>query len=151
MLRFEYTSTVNAPVETVWQFYERPDILDRLTPPWQPVKVIRREGGLGVGAMSEFRLQLGPIPVPWIAQHIECEPYHYFVDSQTQGPMQSWTHRHWFIRQGEKTRLVDRIEYELPGGSVAEFILGWWVDSRLRDMFRYRHEVTQNFCSNGSK
>lgn len=146
MLRFEYASIIDAPVETVWQFYERPDILNRLTPPWQPVEVIRREGGLGIGAISEFRLHLGPITIPWIAKHTECEPYQYFVDSQTQGPMQSWTHRHLFIQQENKTRLVDRIEYELPGGTPTEFVLGWWVDSRLKEMFRYRHEVTQNFC-----
>ena len=49
MLNFKYSSLIDAPVETVWQFHDRPDILELLTPPWQPVKIIRREGGLGVG------------------------------------------------------------------------------------------------------
>ncbi|GFE68865.1 hypothetical protein CFPU101_14750 [Chroococcus sp. FPU101] len=62
MLRFELSSLINAPVETVWKFHERSDILQILTPPWQPVEIIRREGGLGVGAISEFRLWIGFIP-----------------------------------------------------------------------------------------
>ncbi len=50
MLQFKHSSMINAPVETVWRFYERSDILQLLTPPWQPVQVIRREGGLDKGA-----------------------------------------------------------------------------------------------------
>ena len=146
MLNFRYSSVINAPVETVWQFHERQDVLDLLTPPWQPVKVIRREGGLGIGAISEFRLSLAGIPVRWVATHVECEINRLFVDKQTDGPMKSWLHRHEFIPEDGKTRLVDAIAYEIPGGWLAEFILGWWVDARLTDMFRYRHQVTKEKC-----
>ena len=146
MLNFRYSSLINASVETVWQFHERPDILNLLTPPWQPVKIIRREGGLGVGAKSEFRLSLAGIPVRWIATHIECVPNCLFVDVQTDGPMESWVHRHEFILEENKTRLTDAIAYEIPGGFLAEFLLGWWVNARLQDMFRYRHEVTKTNC-----
>lgn len=148
MLHFQYSSLINAPVETVWQFHERPDILQILTPPWQPVTIIRREGGLGVGAVSEFRLNLGFIPVRWVAEHIECHPNRLFVDKQIVGPMQSWVHRHEFTTENNQTRLTDAIAYELPGGWLAEFLLGWWVKARLTDMFRYRHEVTKEECEN---
>jgi ligand-binding SRPBCC domain-containing protein len=143
---FQYSSLINAPVEVVWQFHERADILDILTPPWQPVKVIRRQGGLEVGAITEFRLFLGFIPVRWVAKHIECEHNRLFVDQQIEGPMQSWVHRHQFTVENDKTRLTDSIEYQLPGGWLAEFFLGWWVNARLQDMFRYRHEVTKKEC-----
>ena len=146
MLNFQYSSLINATVETVWQFHERPDILELLTPPWQPVKIVRREGGLDVGAISEFRLSLAGIPVPWISTHIECEANRLFVDRQTDGPMESWVHRHEFMPENGKTRLTDAIAYEIPGGWLAEFCLGWWVNSRLRDMFRYRHKVTKTNC-----
>jgi|GEM_PF-1907962 len=43
MLHFQYSSLINATVEEVWNFHEREDILKILTPPWQPVKMIRRE------------------------------------------------------------------------------------------------------------
>lgn len=146
MLNFTYSSLINASVETVWWFHERPDILNLLTPPWQPVTVIRREGGLGVGAISEFRLSLAGIPVRWIATHIECQSNRLFVDEQTTGPMKSWLHRHEFVNENGQTRLTDAIAYEIPGGWLAEFLLGWWVDARLKDMFRYRHEVTKTEC-----
>ncbi|WP_040896668.1 SRPBCC family protein [Xenococcus sp. PCC 7305] len=146
MLHFKYSSLINASVENVWRFYERPDILELLTPPWQPVKIIRREGGLGVGAISEFRINLGFIPVKWVAKHIECQPNALFIDEQIEGPMKSWTHRHQFENVKGQTKLIDAIAYELPGGWLAELLLGWWVKARLQDMFRYRHEVTKKEC-----
>ena len=146
MLHFEFSSLINAPVERVWQFYERKDILELLTPPWQPVTIVRREGGLGVGAVSEFRIMLLVIPVRWVARHTECEENHFFVDVQASGPMKSWEHRHEFKPENGQTRLTDSISYEIPGGQLSESILGWWVNSRLREMFRYRHQVTEEYC-----
>jgi len=146
MLNFKYSSLIDAPVETVWNFHEKADILQVLTPPWQPVQVIRRQRGLDVGAISEFRLFLGPIPVRWVATHTEYEKYRLFTDEQTDGPMASWTHRHQFTEENGKTRLTDAIAFSIPGGWLAEILLGWWVQMRLDDMFRYRHEVTKGEC-----
>lgn len=146
MLTFEYSSLIKAPVEKVWQFHEQPDALQLLTPPWQPVKIIRREGSLEIGAISEFLVMLGPMPIRWLARHVEYEPDKLFTDQQIEGPMKLWIHRHQFQAEGNYTRLTDKIQYEIPGGWLAELILGWWVESRLHDMFRYRHTVTKKEC-----
>ncbi|MFH7024297.1 MAG: SRPBCC family protein [Heteroscytonema crispum UTEX LB 1556] len=146
MLQFKYSSVINAPVEVVWRFHERPDILQLLTPPWQPVQVIRREGGLGVGAITEFRLFLGLLPLTWLARHTEYEEYRLFTDEQISGPFESWTHRHEFEAENGKTRLTDAITFSIPGGEPVEFISGWLVQAQLEAMFRYRHEVTKREC-----
>ncbi len=147
MLHFEYSTVVDAPINVVWAFYERLDILQQLTPPWQPVQVVRREGGLGIGAETEFNIFLGPIPVRWLARHVEYEPGRLFVDRQVEGPLASWEHRHIFTPEHGKTRLTDAIAFSLPGGEWAESLIGWFVLERLTDMFRYRHDVTQRECS----
>ncbi len=149
MLHFSYSSLIDAPVEVVWEFHTRPDILQLLTPPWQPVEIVRREGGLDVGAMTEFRILLGLIPVRWVAVHTECKPLELFTDEQQEGILQSWIHRHQFVSENGKTRLTDTITYSLPGGELAEKILAGWVNSRLQDMFTYRHQVTKRECEKG--
>jgi ligand-binding SRPBCC domain-containing protein len=146
VLHFEKNSIIDASPEVLWRFHERSDILQLLTPPWQPVQIIRREGGLGVGAISEFRLWIGIVPVQWIAVHTACEPNRYFVDEQKTGPMASWQHRHQFEAQGTQTRLTDAIAFSLPGGQSVESLLDWWVNSRLSDMFDYRHRITKLHC-----
>lgn len=148
MTHFQKSSLITAPPEAVWRFHERPDILKLLTPPWQPVEAVRREGGLGPGAESEFRLWLGPLPVTWLARHTdEYEPNRLFTDIQVQGPLESWTHRHRFVPEGSHTRLIDDITFTLPLEVLSEPAIGWFVIDRLRDMFTYRHKVTQELCS----
>jgi ligand-binding SRPBCC domain-containing protein len=39
-------------------------------------------------------------------------------------------------------RLEDRVEYELPLGFIGSLLGGWFVDKKLRKLFRYRHNVT---------
>lgn len=152
MRQFTRSVKIAAPVEQVWAFHGRPDVLEILTPPWQPVQVVRHTGGLGLGAESEFRLWLGPLPVTWLARHVRCQPPFLFADEQVQGPMVYWLHRHRFEPLGDRaTRLVDEIDYilpggALPGGTAAEFLLAAWVEARLGDMFAYRHRVTQLAC-----
>jgi ligand-binding SRPBCC domain-containing protein len=146
MLQFKYSSVIDAPVEVVWQFHERPDVLKLLTPPWQPVQVIRREGGLKVGAITEFRLFLGLIPLTWVARHTEYEEYRLFVDQQISGPFEFWQHRHVFESQAGKTRLTDHISFTMPGGEAVEFVSGWLVQAQLDGMFRHRHQVTKREC-----
>lgn len=146
MLQFKYSSAIDAPVEVVWKFHERADVLQLLTPPWQPVQVIRREGGLSIGAITEFRLYLGPLPLTWLARHTECEPYKSFTDQQISGPFEHWTHQHKFESEDGKTRLTDEICFTMPGGEPVEFVSGWLVQMQLDAMFRYRHEVTKKEC-----
>ncbi|NEP17620.1 MAG: SRPBCC family protein [Leptolyngbya sp. SIO4C1] len=147
MQTFQYSSLIDAPAETVWAFHERADILDILTPPWQPVEVLRREGGLGPGAISEFRLWLGPLPLTWLARHTdEYEPYRLFTDIQVEGPLDSWTHRHRFMPEADKTRLIDDITFALPAEWISAPLIASFVKQRLHDMFAYRHQVTQREC-----
>jgi ligand-binding SRPBCC domain-containing protein len=148
MLQFSHSSIINAPLEVVWKFHERPDILQLLTPPWQPVQVLRREGGLDEGAITEFRLFLGPLPLTWLARHTEFEKYHLFTDKQVSGPFESWVHRHEFADEDGKTRLTDNIAYSLPGGDGVEFVSGWLIQVQLEAMFRYRHFITKRECEN---
>ncbi|QYX31072.1 SRPBCC family protein [Sphaerospermopsis torques-reginae] len=146
MLYFTHSSIINAPVEVVWKFHERQDILQLLTPPWQPVQVLRREGGLDEGAITEFKLFLGPLPLTWLARHTDFEQYRLFTDVQISGPFESWVHRHEFTEEDGKTRLTDNISYSMPGGDGVEFVSGWLIQLQLEAMFRYRHFITKREC-----
>ncbi|MES1023586.1 SRPBCC family protein [Gloeocapsa sp. BRSZ] len=146
MVRFKYSSLIDAPVEVVWNFYERPDILNLLIPPWQPIQVIRHEGGLEVGATTEFNIFLGLIPLRWVTIHTEYSRYHFFTDEQREGPLEYWKHRHQFTAEDHKTLLTDDIDFSLPGGFLTDFFASWLVMMQLDQVFRYRHEVTQREC-----
>ncbi len=146
MIKFEYSSLIKAPVNTVWEFHEREDILEILTPPWQPVRIIERKGGLEIGATTKFEINFGLINIPWFARHVEYEKYKLFTDQQIEGPMKLWIHRHQFQVEGNYTRLTDSIQYDIIGDFFVENLLSWWTQQRLKDMFAYRHQITKKEC-----
>lgn len=134
---------VDAPVETVFAFHEREDALPRLSPPFPPVRVVSRVGGIRAGARVELRIG----PIRWLAVHTVYEPNVVFVDEQAAGPFASWVHRHEFERLGPRTtRLTDRVEFQLPGGALVNALFGRLVAWSLVPMFRFRHRVTKRAC-----
>jgi ligand-binding SRPBCC domain-containing protein len=146
MLNFKHSSVINVPVEVVWEFHQRADVVKLLIPPWQPIQAIRREGGLAIGAKTEFRLFLGPLSSTWIARLTECQEFRFFTEEQISGPFEFWQHQHKFEPENAKTRLTDEISFSLPGGESVDFVSGWLIKSQLEGMFRYRHQVTRREC-----
>jgi ligand-binding SRPBCC domain-containing protein len=139
---FAKSVVIDAPVETVFGFHERDDALTLITPRFPPVKIIDKSGGIQMGSRVELRIG----PIPWIALHTAFEQNRLFVDEQIRGPFAKWIHRHEFEDLGGRTRLTDRVEYVLRGGSLLNAALGWLVRLGLRQMFRYRHKVTKLHC-----
>jgi uncharacterized protein (TIGR01777 family) len=118
----EYSSVINAPVEEVFAWHERPGALPRLLPPWQPLKVAQEAPSLVDG---QAILQL-PGRVRWVAQHSDDDPPRRFVDELVSLPLH-WRHTHSFESVGgTATRVIDRVDTPVPG-------------SLLLQTFRYRH------------
>ncbi len=136
------SSVIDAPVETVFGFHERDDALPLLTPAFPPVRLVSRSGGIERGARVELRVTL----FRWVALHTACEKNRLFVDEQIEGPFAKWVHRHEFEDLGGKTRLTDRVEYELRGGPLVNALFGWTAKPGLHQMFSHRHRVTKRFC-----
>lgn len=143
VLLFEFSSWIEAPVEAVFAFHERPDALELLTPPWPPVKVIRRPESLAAGTIVELRVGPWPLSMKWVAHHLAYRPNRMFMDEQRQGPFAAWVHTHLFTPERGGTRLLDSVEFALPGGRIAETLCGWLVRRQLTAMFTYRHAATK--------
>lgn len=141
MLHFEYSSLIDAPVERVFAFHERPDAIRLLTPAllFPRVKLLK---GRGIEAGVERIMTMG-FNSRWHARHTEYEENRLFVDVQVAGPMKYWRHAHRFAAEDGKTRLTDSIEFEPPLGFVGA--LFWRATLSL--LFAYRHAVTKRECS----
>jgi len=134
---------IDAPVSVVFGFHERDDALALLSPAFPPVRVVRRTGGIQRGA--EVELRVAGI-IRWLARHTDYEPQRLFVDEQVSGPFRRWVHRHEFESLGTRTRLTDRVSYELPGGRLVNAIARLPVEVGLGQMFAHRHQVTKRHC-----
>ena len=149
---FSKQSVIRASPERVFGFHELPDALKRLTPPWEPTRVVCAAAGLRVGstALVETRL-LGLLRVRWLAEHTAYDPPRMFEDVQVEGPFKSWRHRH-FVEPHEKGALLrDEVEYETPLGVLGRLAAPLLVEPRLRRLFEYRHRVTREWCEGAAR
>jgi ligand-binding SRPBCC domain-containing protein len=140
--QFVRSSVIHAPVERVFAFHEREDALALLSPPFPPLKVMSRTGGILPGA--RVVLKIGPLT--WVAAHTGYERNVFFQDEQVSGPFARWVHRHEFSDEDGQCRLTDRVTFSLPGGPLVNVLAGWAVRLGLRQMFRHRHAVTRRHC-----
>jgi ligand-binding SRPBCC domain-containing protein len=141
---FIYRSKMPASAEEVFNFHAEPGALEKLTPPWEKVKVVARTGGIEQpGSRVTLRVSVGPISQNWVAEHRDCQPGRMFRDVMVSGPFPRWEHTHSFVPEGETSSwLEDRVEFELPLGWLGNFLGDGYTRRRLQCMFEWRHKVT---------
>ncbi|MGH3437290.1 MAG: TIGR01777 family oxidoreductase [Sciscionella sp.] len=124
----EYSSVIDASVEEVFAWHARPGAISRLTPPWQPVRVVAEAESLRDGR-AVLRLPGG---LRWIAAHRPegYDPPRRFVDELANPPLSavvSWRHSHRFAADSPTTtRVTDTVDSPIPRALL-------WA------MFTYRH------------
>ena len=131
------------PADRVFAWHARRGALERLMPPFAPVRVVERSGGIEPGARVVLRMPVGPAGITWVAEHRDLEPGRLFRDVQVRGPFARWEHTHRFLPDGPAASVLeDRVSYALPGGVLGDAIGEGFVRAMLGAMFAYRHQVT---------
>jgi len=148
MARFRKEQAIAAPATFAFGWHERPGAFERLTPPWERVRVVERSGSIRDGDRLVMEMSNGPLAIQWVAEHRNYRPGASFQDVQVRGPFAKWEHTHSLEPTGEdRCRLVDDIEYQLPLAPIADLVAGGFTQRRLERMFRYRHTVTSQDIS----
>ena len=126
----ESEAVVPAPIADTFAFFANAANLERLTPPWINFRIrTALPIEMKEGALIDYQIVLYGLPIPWRTRIDAWEPGVRFVDRQIAGPYRWWLHEHRFERDGNGTRVRDRVEY-LPRAA--------WVSARLvrRDVER---------------
>lgn len=140
--RLSMRTRIDAPVETVFAWHTRPGALERLIPPWERMRVVRRRGTMDDGGQAMVRVRMAGVPITWIAEHRDFVENEQFTDVQVKGPFAHWSHTHRFEPTDDGAcELIDEIEYRLPGGALGELFAGRAVERKLERTFRYRHAL----------
>ncbi len=138
----EHSSRLSASADEVWAWFARPGALERLTPPWEHVRVLSPTGGLEVGAQVVIEARIGPMPVRWITRYREVVRGRRFVDEQVEGPFESWVHEHEMLPDGAGGCVVhDRISCAPPLGAIGAILAAGRLRTRLERLLQYRHET----------
>ncbi len=141
---FERAIELPASIDACFAFHERPGALSRLIPPWESAAIVRSDESLEPGSEVLLKIRILGWNVPWLARHETLDRSKLFTDRQVSGPFADWRHEHRFEAIGpERTKLVDRIEYELPFGKLGAALGRSFIERKLSAMFDYRHRITR--------
>jgi ligand-binding SRPBCC domain-containing protein len=133
---------VARPRPEVFAFFADAANLERLTPASlrfrikSPLPIEMRPG-----AVIEYDLSLVGVRFGWRTLIERFEAPERFVDVQARGPYRLWRHTHAFEEVPGGTRIVDRVEYELPLGPLGALAHRLFVARQLNAIFEYRRRV----------
>lgn len=76
-------------------------------------------------------------------------PHETIVETQIEGPMRAWRHEHIFEDLGDQTRMIDRIEFEKPGGIIGLLLTEGRVTEMLEENFFQREQNLRRLITQG--
>lgn len=135
---FEVRLPVSAAEAFAW--HERPGAFERLSPPWQSVRVVERRGGIRDGA--RVTLDLGAPIGRWSLEHHDHRAGVAFHDRQLRGPFAQYSHAHRFRDEAGAGVLTDALEFQLPMSPLSRPAEGF-VREEFARLFAWRHRVTR--------
>lgn len=139
----ERTQRVPAPLDEVFAFFARPENLVEITPPNLGFQILTPSPiAMKEGAVIDYVVRLGGVPMRWRTLITCHEPPHKFVDEQLSGPYSFWHHTHTFGALADGgTELGDVVRYVLPFGRLGDLVHSLAVHRQVEGIFNHRRQV----------
>jgi ligand-binding SRPBCC domain-containing protein len=138
----ERIQVVPRPRAEVFAFFADAHNLERITPGFLRFRIVTPAPiAMHAGTRIDYRLSLFGVPFGWRTLIERYEPGRRFVDVQLAGPYRRWHHLHEFEDAPGGTRMLDRVEYELPLGPLGDLAHALVVRRQLRAIFDHRRRA----------
>jgi len=135
-------------LSSVFDFFSRPENLERITPPWMRFRILTPPPiTMKKGATIAYALRVRGIPLRWLTEIERWNPPYEFIDDQAKGPYKFWRHTHRFSEVDGGTFIVDIVEYALPFGLIGRLVHRLQVARDLSRIFDYRAQRVQALLS----
>ena len=139
MFKYETTQIIDKPIKEVFAFFENPENLEKITPTNLSFKIrTPKPLVMKVGAEFRYTIRLGIIRFPWKTLITIYDPPFKFQDVQKFGPYKKWEHTHEFFEIGNKTKMIDTVDYDLFPSFLRKIINRLFIKKRVEEIFSYR-------------
>lgn len=145
--RLERSVFLPRPRPEVFAFFADARNLERITPPFLLFRILTPDPiVMRAGTLIDYEIHLYGIPVRWRTRIEEYDADSSFTDVQLSGPYRTWRHHHQFHEVPSGTEMHDRVDYEMPYGTLGALTRRLFVRAALDRIFDYRtHAITEHF------
>jgi ligand-binding SRPBCC domain-containing protein len=132
--------------ENIFSFFADARNLNQITPSWLNFHILNPDVKLEKGSRIEYSLKWRGIPLRWISEISDWQPPYRFIDTQIVGPYKTWIHKHEFVREDNKTRIIDEVHYSVPGSFIEPLVHRFFVGPDIQRIFKFRtHTILKLF------
>lgn len=136
---------VPRPLTEVFAFFEKPENLATITPPSLGFRILTPSPiRMRKGAIIDYTIQVGGLPLRWRTLIRDYDPPHRFVDEQVKGPYALWHHTHSFVAVDGGTIIQDEVYYGVRFGIIGRLMGKFFVKRQLGMIFDHRSRIIEN-------
>jgi ligand-binding SRPBCC domain-containing protein len=134
MAKVQYETEINAPVETVYQYYTDPDNIKEAWPheivkESEDLSGSKNEEGTEMRVKGEYMGKEDEMKL----EVVEKQENKKLITAQTEGPFKRWNSVQEFQGNKNNTHIKHIIDYELPTtGKIANMLSGSQADNKIR-------------------
>lgn len=139
MRRFRRTQRIRLPIEVAFARFCDVRHLAEITPPFLELSwVTDPDIQIAPDTLIDYRVAMWGVPFPWQTRILSVEPPHHFAYEQAIGPLRSWVHTYTFEADGEHTRLIDEVSYQMGRGVAGRVAHRLFARRAIQAMFDHR-------------
>lgn len=149
MTTIHLRTEINAPIQTVFDLNRNIDIHKLST---------SRSNETAIAGTTSGLINQGET-VTWRGKHFgiylthkslipEMEFPNYFIDEMIEGRFKKFKHRHDFVEQGNKTIMIDTIEYQTPFGIFGKTFDKLFLKNHLTKFIQERNDFIKVTAEN---
>jgi ligand-binding SRPBCC domain-containing protein len=142
--RLEKSLLLKADIEEVWDFFSRPENLNKLTPEDMKFQILgeSKPEKMFAGQIICYRISpFAGINFRWTTEITHCENFKYFIDEQRFGPYSFWHHLHRYTETKDGVLMHDVVHYALPAGFIGRIMHKLFIKKKLEEIFAYREKA----------
>ncbi|WP_020570602.1 SRPBCC family protein [Neolewinella persica] len=143
--RLEFTTVVPRPIAETWDFFSRPENLEKLTPPDVSFDIRSPVAGVEMyeGMIIQYRVSpFSGFSTDWVTEITQIKHHEHFIDDQRVGPFALWHHQHRFKDLGDgRTEMTDVLHYQVPFGPLGTFVDWVFVNAQVKGIFTAREDA----------
>ncbi len=139
---------IPADLETVWQFFSRPENLNAITPKEMRFEVLSDISGVEMYAGMLILYNVTPIlniKMKWVTEITHIRNHQYFIDEQRFGPYTLWHHQHHFVSKPGGTLMKDILHYAIPFGPIGRIANAVFVENKVEAIFQFREKAVKDY------
>lgn len=143
---FHFETHIPLSKNEAFEWHKRPGMLERLTPPFSPLKLVSKDAKLELDDIAHFKVKsLSLFDIDAYFKICEYQEGDYFTDEQIKGPFRYWRHCHSFKGVNAHHSIIeDNISFKTPLDHVLKAFIHKKITHELQRTFTYRQHVLLN-------